>query len=103
MDVDGSDSGVYVWRKPGEEKKTKNPKPRVLVWGWFSISGVGEFVLTDGIRNDEGYRATWDSNLPKSAKELLKPQKWVFQLDNDPKLTSRIYLVIYLLMAKKCN
>uniref|UniRef100_A0AAZ3NWI1 Tc1-like transposase DDE domain-containing protein n=1 Tax=Oncorhynchus tshawytscha TaxID=74940 RepID=A0AAZ3NWI1_ONCTS len=71
-----------------------------MLWGCFAAGGTGALHKIDGIVRKENLVAilkqqdisqevkTWIEHLPRT--ELKLGRKWVFQMDNDPKHTSKV-------------
>ncbi|GFW77526.1 transposable element Tcb2 transposase [Trichonephila clavipes] len=56
---------------------------------WLLSNGVGNLVFIDSIMDHELYVDILNSNLKESAKKLGLDGNFIFQQDNDPKLTAR--------------
>ena len=89
----------YVWSKKGEACKPKNTIPtmkhrsgRIILRGCFSAGGSGALHKIDGIPRKENYVDILKQYLKTSVRKLKLPSihKWVFQMDNDPKHTSKL-------------
>lgn len=85
-----------MWRKPNAGLDQKNLRPtvkhggdHVMVWGYMSYHGVGNFVFIDGIMNAEHYINILRDNLLESATKMGISKTFRFQQDNDPKHTAR--------------
>jgi hypothetical protein len=83
-----------VWRLPNERYSTectiatvKHDK-KVLVWGCFSASGVGNLHLIEGILNARRYVNILSTQLLPSLTRLSPDGNFIFQQDNDPKHTA---------------
>ena len=61
-----------------------------MLWGCFSAGGTGALRKIDGIRREENGVDILKQHLKKSVRKLKLGFKWVFQMDNDPKHTSKI-------------
>ncbi|KAF2348859.1 hypothetical protein FHG87_020384 [Trinorchestia longiramus] len=84
----------HVWRQQNEEDKPKCTIPTVefegdsiMVWGYFSSSGVGKLHIIEGTMNGKKYREILEEQLLPSARMLKLEHGWKFQ-DNDPKHTA---------------
>jgi hypothetical protein len=63
----------------------------IMLWGCFAAGGTGALHKTDGIMRQEKYVAILKHNLNISEYQKLKlGHKCVFQMDNDPKHTSKV-------------
>ena len=86
----------YVWRKKGEACKLKNTIPTVkhgggniMLWGWFAAGVTGARHKIDGIMTLENDVDILKQHFKTSVRKLKLGPKWVFQMDNDPKHTSK--------------
>ena len=82
----------YVWRKKGEACKLKNTIPTMkhMLWGCFAEGGTGALHKLYGIMREEIYVDILKQHLKTSVRKLKLGHKWVFQMDNDPKHTSKV-------------
>ena len=62
----------------------------VMVWGCFSYFDAGKLVFIKGKVKSEYYVNILSDNLPDSAR-LMDLQDYIFQQDNDPKHTAKLY------------
>jgi hypothetical protein len=97
MELFGHNDHHYVWRKKGEACKPKNTIPSVkhrggsiILWGWFAAGGTGGLHKIDGIMREENNLDILKQHLKTSVRKLKLGRKWVFQMDNDPKHTSKV-------------
>ena len=91
----GHNDHCYVWRKKGEACNPKNNIPTVkhkggILWGCFAAGGTGALHKIDGIMRMENYVDIMKQHLKTSVRKLKLGRKWVFQMDNDPKHTSKV-------------
>ena len=77
--------------KKGEACKPKNIIPTVkhgggniMLWGCFATGGTGALHKIDGFMRKKNY-----VDILKQDIRLKLGRKWVFQMDNDPKHTSK--------------
>uniref|UniRef100_A0A8K9XWT0 Tc1-like transposase DDE domain-containing protein n=1 Tax=Oncorhynchus mykiss TaxID=8022 RepID=A0A8K9XWT0_ONCMY len=62
----------------------------IMLWGWcFAAGGTGALHIIDGIMRMENYVDILKQHLKTSVRKLKIGHKWVFQMDNDPKHTSK--------------
>jgi hypothetical protein len=62
-----------------------------MLWGSFAAGGTGALHKIDGIMREDNDVDILKKHLKTSDRKLLKlGRKWVFQMDNDPKHTSKV-------------
>ena len=61
-----------------------------MLWGCFAAGGTGALHKIDGIMRQENYVDILKQHLKTSVRKLKLGRKWVFQMDNDPKHTSKV-------------
>ena len=61
-----------------------------MLWGCFAAGGTGALHKIDGIMRMENNVDILKQHLKKSVRKLKLGRKWVFQMDNDPKHTSKV-------------
>ena len=61
-----------------------------MLWGCFAAGGSGALHKIDGIMRKEKYVDILKLHLKTSVRKLKLGRKWVFQMDNDPKHTSKV-------------
>ncbi|CDQ71431.1 unnamed protein product [Oncorhynchus mykiss] len=93
----GHNDHRYVWRKKGEVSKLKNIIPNVkhggdsiMLWACFAAGGTGALHKIDGIMRMDNYVDILKQHLKTSVRKLKLGRKWVLQMDNDPKHTSKV-------------
>ena len=81
----------HVWRKDSEAYSPKNSIPTVkfgggsvMIWGCFSVKGVGKTSVLDSKMNAQKYKQILQENLMSSVESLELPSDYIFQQDNDP-------------------
>ena len=91
----GHNDHRYVLTKKGDACKLKNTIPAMkhrggssMLWGWFAPGGTDALHKINGIMRKENYVDIYWSNI--SRHQLKLGRKWVFQMDNDPKHTSKV-------------
>lgn len=89
----GYNDKQYIWRKKEDALKPQNTIPTVkygggsfMLWGRSVAEGTGAPHRIDGIMRKEIYV----EYLKTSTRKLKLGRKWVFQMDNDPKHTSKL-------------
>ena len=60
------------------------------MWGCFAVGGTGALHKIDGIMMTENYVDILKQHLKTSVRKLKLGCKWFFQIDNDPKHTSKV-------------
>ena len=73
----------------GEACKPKNTIPTML-WGCFAAGGTGALHKKDGIMSRDNYVDILRQHFKTSVRKLKLGHKWVFQMDNDRKHTSKV-------------
>ena len=61
-----------------------------MLWGCIAAGGTGALHKIDGIMREENYADILKQHLKTSVRKLKLGRKWVFQMDNDPKHTSKV-------------
>lgn len=90
----GSDGISYV-RRPESERfnpryqlaTVKHGGGKVMVWGCFSLDGVGPLVCIRGTMDRYVYKDILETHMLPHARRVMG-RGWIFQQDNDPKHTS---------------
>ena len=62
----------------------------IMLWGCFAAGGTGALHKIDGIMREENYVDILKQHLKTSVRKLKLGRKWVLQMDNDPKHTSKV-------------
>uniref|UniRef100_A0A8C7RSD7 Transcription factor 25 n=1 Tax=Oncorhynchus mykiss TaxID=8022 RepID=A0A8C7RSD7_ONCMY len=62
----------------------------IMLWMCFTAEGTGALHKIDVIMRQENYVDILKQHLNVSIRKLKLGRKWVFQLDNDPKHTSKV-------------
>ena len=62
----------------------------IMLWGCFAVGRTGALHKIDGIMRLENSVAILMQHVKKSVRKLKLGRKWVFQMDNDPKRTSKV-------------
>ena len=82
----------HEWKKDGEAYSPKNMVPTVkygrgsiMIWGYFSVKGMGKILILDGKMNTPKYKPILQEKLMSFVKSLELPSDYIFQQDNDPK------------------
>lgn len=90
----GTDGIQWVRRPIGHRNDPQYQIPtvehgggNVMVWGCFTMSGVGPLVRIKGTMDSHMYTDILKQHLLPFARGLKRPG-WIFQQDNDPKHTS---------------
>ena len=61
----------------------------IMIWGCFSVKGVGKISVIDGKINAPKYKQILQENLMSSVESLELPSDYIFQQDNDLKHTAK--------------
>uniref|UniRef100_A0AAZ3NXP4 Tc1-like transposase DDE domain-containing protein n=1 Tax=Oncorhynchus tshawytscha TaxID=74940 RepID=A0AAZ3NXP4_ONCTS len=61
-----------------------------MLWWCFAAEGTGPLDKIDVIMRKEHYVDILKQHLKTSVRKLKLGRKWVFQMDNDPKHTSKV-------------
>ena len=84
--------------KKGEGCKPKNTIPSVkheggsiMLWGCCAAGGTGALHKIDGIIREENYVDILKQHLKTSVRKLKLGRKWVFQMDNDSSILSKLW------------
>ena len=56
----------------------------------FASGGTGALHKIDGILREENYVDKLKQHLKTSVRKLKLGRKWIFQMENDPKHTSKV-------------
>ena len=82
---------VYVRRRQGERFREECLVPSVkfgggklMIWGCFSGTGLGEICRVEGTVDQKKYQAILQETMLPSANRLFGREKFVFQHDNAP-------------------
>ena len=62
----------------------------IILWECFAAGGTGALHKIDGIMMYENYVDILKKHLKTSDRKLKLGRKWVFQMDNDAKHTSKV-------------
>ena len=86
----------HEWRKDGEAYPPNNTVQTVkfggastMIWGCFSVNGVGKISVIDGKMNAQKYKKILQENLMSSVESLDLISDYIFLQDNDPKHTAK--------------
>ena len=63
---------------------------RIILWGCFAAGGTGALHKIDGTMREKNDVYILKQHLKTSVRKLKLGRKWVFQMDNDPKHTSKV-------------
>lgn len=96
FEIFGNKRRVYVRRSVKEKMMPKCVVPTIkfgggsiMVWGSFSLCGVGNICKIEGILNKEGYKTILSDYAIPSGLQLIG-DNFIFQQDNDPKHRSKL-------------
>ena len=62
----------------------------IMLWECFAAGGTGALHKIDGIMREEYCVDILKQQLKTFVRKLQLGHKWIFQMDNDPKHTSKI-------------
>ena len=62
----------------------------IMLWGCFAAGGTGALHKIDVIMRQDNYVKILKQHLKTSVRTLKLGRKWVFQMDNDPRHTSKV-------------
>ena len=62
----------------------------IRLWGCFAAGGTGALHKIDDIMRQENYVGILKQHLKTLVRKLKLGRKWVFQMDNDHKHTSKV-------------
>ena len=68
----------------------KHEGDTIMLWACFAAGGTGALHKIDGIMSKQNYVDILKQHLKTSVRKLKLGRKWVFQMDNDPKHTSKV-------------
>ena len=60
----------HIGRKPGTIPTVKHGGGSIMLWGCFSMAGMGRLVMIEGKMNGAMYREIFDENLLQSTQDL---------------------------------
>ena len=85
-----------VWRGPNERYlpectiATIKQDKKIMVWGCFAASGVGNLYRISNNLNAERYVNILNTQLLPTSTKLFLDENFIFQQDNDPKHTANV-------------
>jgi transposase len=62
----------------------------IILWGCFAAGGTGALHKIDGITRKGNYVDILKQHLKTSVRKIKLGRKWVFQMDNDRKHSSKV-------------
>ena len=62
----------------------------IMLWWCFAAGGTGALHKIDGIMGKDNYVDILKQHLNTSVRKIKLGRKWVFQMNNDPKHTSKV-------------
>ena len=73
-----------------EHHPNREARGSIMLWVCFASGGTGALHKIDGISRQENYVDILKQQLKTSVWKLKLGRKGVFQIDNDPKRTSKV-------------
>ena len=85
FNLDGPDAWNYYWHDLRKEErylsKRNNDRRSVMVWGAFSVNGLSELAILDGVQNSNAYMHTLERFLLPMITSNIR-ENFIFQQDN---------------------
>jgi hypothetical protein len=68
----------------------KHGSGSIVLWGCFAAGGTGALHKIDGFMREDNDVDILKQHLKTLVKKLKLGRNWIFQMDNDPKHTSKV-------------
>ena len=86
----GGKRGKLASRRTRTNPTVKHGGGSIMLWGCYAAGGTGARHKIDGIMSQENDVDILKQHLKTSVRKLKIGRKWVFQMDNNPRHTSKV-------------
>ena len=70
IELCGLNAKRHIWRKPGTIPTVKHGGGSIMLWGCFSVAGIGILVRIEAKMNGAKFKKILGENLLQSAQDL---------------------------------